>query len=84
MTRNELQIIKLDELNKLIKESNESKNTENIEDLLGVKLFSDYTHPKLEEFIQNFIDRYKAYLPTEFNQKLVREFLLYWFIKSNG
>ncbi|MEM2121765.1 MAG: hypothetical protein QXU20_03870 [Candidatus Woesearchaeota archaeon] len=58
-------------------------NLNALEDLVGEKIFSDYTHPKLEEFIQNFINKNKEGLPTEWHQKLVREFLLYGFMKAS-
>ena len=48
------------------------------------KMFSEYTHPELEGFIQNVIDRYKNELPDLKSQKIVRELFLYGFIRASG
>ena len=46
--------------------------------------FSAYTHPTLEDFIQRVIDQNRSSLPTTASQKLLREFLLYGFLKVSG
>lgn len=46
-------------------------------------IFSAYTHPRLEGFIQKVIDTNRNYLPTELSGKLVREFLLYGFLRAS-
>ena len=48
------------------------------------EIFSAYTHPRLEDFIQKVIDANRESLPTEGSQKLVREFFLYGFMKATG
>ncbi len=48
------------------------------------EIFSAYTHPRLEDFIQNVIDANKSCLPTKACQKLVREFFLYGFLRASG
>ena len=47
-------------------------------------IFSRYTHPVLEEFIQGIIDEHRDALPHEAYQKLVREFFLYGLLRSSG
>jgi len=48
------------------------------------EIFSAYTHPKLEDFIQKVINANRDSLPTEASQKLVREFFLYGFLRASG
>ena len=48
------------------------------------EIFSAYTHPRLEDFIQKVIDASRDSLPTEASQKLVREFFLYGFLRVSG
>jgi hypothetical protein len=50
----------------------------------GEEVFSAYTHPRLEEFIQRVIDGNRSFLPTETSRKLVREFFLYGFLRVSG
>jgi hypothetical protein len=80
MEKRNLSIIKLEEINNIC------NSKKGLEDTLfsEFKLFSDYTHPVLEKFIQDFIDSNKESLPTEWHQKLIREFLLYSFVKASG
>lgn len=47
-------------------------------------LFSAYTHPRLECFIQKVIDANRVFLPNETSRKLVREFFLYGFLRASG
>ncbi len=48
------------------------------------EIFSAYTHPILEDFIQKVIDVNSDSLPTAVLQKLVREFFLYGFLRASG
>ena len=48
------------------------------------EIFSAYTHPRLEDFIQKVIDANRSSLPTEASQKLVREFFLYGLLRASG
>ena len=47
-------------------------------------VFSNYTHPQLEDFIKDVIKSNRDSLPTEASQRLVREFFLYGFMKATG
>ena len=69
----------------------ENKKTEiipitasNLENSAADEIFSKYTHPVLETFIQKVIDQNKESLPSAGSQKLVREFFLYGFLKASG
>ena len=57
-----------------------------IEEIGGYEdeIFSPYTHPVLEKFIQRVIDENRDALRTVESRELVREFLLYGFLKATG
>lgn len=50
----------------------------------GDRIFSAYTHPELERFIERVIYESRDALPTAESQKLLREFFLYGVIKATG
>jgi hypothetical protein len=47
-------------------------------------VFSAYTHPKLERFVESVITKYRSIFPNRGAEKLFREFVLYGLLKASG